>query len=254
MFRLYQLLPAIVRWKDMASRGADVQGVLERVVDAFEEVVVDVESDIERLGNEADVDSIQLRLFPFLVHLVGGQIDAEWSATKRRVVAKTLVSLWRNKATHPSWRAWLQANEAVAHDGWELWKSEIYEAECDYAPYQDYWHPYKAARWDFVDSDDWTRVSFADSLIGEQLIEVFRPIHVLPRRGIRIQHPSDPLSLASGAFEGTVLGLFPDTAPVLTDPGTYVSPPDVCGTSGLELTINCTAFCETACQTACTNR
>jgi len=250
MPKLYELLPFVLRWRDNLARGANPKGMVKILADIVEQELGITEGEIAGLKTLTDVDSIQLSLLPMLLELVGGGIDAEWSEEKQRMVAKAVTLLYHAKGMHSSWESRLRLYTETGRFGWEMWKHEVYEAEGNYSPYQDYDHPLKAARFGLSTSKTvYSPVDFDSELSGEKVIDPVRPVHVLPIRAASLSYPNDSVENASDSQDGSAVGSIFDAAPGLDDPGLYLF---VCGVDGLEIQQSCVGFCEVSCQAGCT--
>lgn len=251
MLNLYQLLPYWVRLRDNELKGPAVEGAIEQAFYAFQQEAETDESLIAGLLDLVNPDSVRATLLAFLARIVAGTgfVKGDWNDGRRRMVLKALVLLFRDKSTHPSWRALLQVNDEAAHDGWEMWKHQLRE-EDDYSSVENGGHRIKSARFRLVDSAAYTPVAWADELSGEAVVDPFRPIHVLPLRSLTEQVEADNASHPAETCLGVAGAAIADDAHIFGDTGTYVDEP--CGSEGAEIVLTCVGFCETICQLSCT--
>lgn len=258
-YDFYSLLPLVMRLRsETATPNANEESVLQRIVYMLEQEAEVVSDQIDGITDLVQPDECPIAYLPLLARLLGIHYSADWSETKRRLFVKAAGLIWHIKATRLSWTTFLEAHGHEDYFPWELWKSQVYE-EFDYSLWQDYGHPYKAARVDIRRPWDTTG---NHGLFVDSIVEDVRPAHVLLRRpgeyaseeSVTFPTPADvgydgePLDafLVAATWSDNV-GAFDDGSVFFEDD----YPLD--GTPGLYIETNCAnVTCETSCQGSCT--
>lgn len=238
MVRLYSLLPWIIRFRDRESLPNSVggEGVLEKIVDAFQEEAEITKTEIDSLAILLDPDQCPPEYLLYISMMFGLPLGDDLPIEFRRWLSKTIVDLWKIKATHPSWEKtffWSLNREIKAE---ELYKTEIY-AEDNYSRGTVYVTQMKAARVDLYEEDVHGNRVYLDEYEAREVfpvVERFRPAHVLLRQYM-VPH------ILSDDFEpDDSLSQFTTRAVIVDDINPW--------SDSLELTSQCIAACESGCQ------
>jgi len=241
--QLYRLLPAIVRERDRLGSGVtdelSEETVLQKIFYAIEQEGGTTEQLTEGLRELLDPASCPVLYLPLLEFLLGSRWPAIWPESRRRLAIASVVKLYHHSGQRLSWVGVLNLLDNVGFFPWELWKESIYETT-HYSRYgggvDGYYGLYHAARVDLTDGT--TDLALTEA--QWDLIEIFRPIHVLLRRqGLAIDDidPDSAVDLDSDVVVGTpTLGV----TEMLSEADDLMS-----------MTIICVATCESACEGAC---
>lgn len=180
---LYSLLPSIVRYKDRLGSGtgySNQETIIQKVFYAIEQECDTTSNLIEGLKQLVDPETCPTSYLPLLQAFLGSKWPAFWSEEKRRQVIKALGKLYHHSGQRLSWVSVLNLFGLLGYFPWELWKGEIYE-DVDYVLYGggSYYGLFHAARVDIRKTDE-TLIELTE--LQKELIENFRPIHVLIRK------------------------------------------------------------------------
>ena len=261
MLSLWDLLPTIIRIRDTESVLPGEEGVLQRIVAAFQEEAEVTKLEIDGLADLADVRECPIEYLPLIAKLLGIRYTATWSEEKRRIFVLAAGYLWHSKGTKESWTAILQSYNYVDYFPWELWKSIIYETT-DYSLWPDYDHPFKAARVDIRRPTDVT--GDTGRLDCLDLIEPVRAAHILVRRAAQYVGDSDAETFETPEdtdYDGSSLvslcaaSRIVDDVEAWSDGGVYLpdDPPES-GEWGLEILLYCSGWsCQMSCTGTCTS-
>lgn len=256
--KIYKLLPAIIRTRDLlASEISGDSPVLERLLEAFEEVydivVGDIEGLPELLSDFGPTYSLYLALF------LGSLLDTTKGQVERERLVKSLVSTYKIKGTSLSWRkAWALVSIS-APNIIELYKSQINETG-DYSSVEDPSHLIPSARISFYGACDTICETGAETqeLSREEQEELFelidhvRPIHVLLPQEVVTGEVTDPFadvldtlgcstSCETGeeSWSGSnVIASFESAFPGISE-------------DSLEIKLSCITYCQQSCTSCC---
>lgn len=256
MLDLYSLLPTVLRIRDTESVLPGEDGVLQRIVAAFQEEAEVTKLEIDGLADLANVRECPIEYLPLIAKLLGIRYTANWSEEKRRIFVMAAGYLWHTKGSKESWKAILQSHSFVDYFPWELWKHIIYETT-DYSLYPDYDHPFKAARVDIRRPTDVTGKT--GRLDCGELVEPVRAAHILIRREAKYIGSDDVdefMTPEDTDYDGTSLvslcaaSRIVDDVEAWSDGGVYLpGETPASGEWGLEIEIYCSGW---ACQSSCT--
>jgi len=236
---LYRLLPEIIRARDRLASGVglnldDQETILQKIFYALEEECDTTDDLTIGLSDLYNFDTCPPQYFPLLELFLGTQWPADWSEERRRLVLSAIVKLYHTSGQRLSWVAVLNLFGHTGFFPWELWKETIYE-DFDYSLYGaddgSYYYQYHAARID-VRNVNRTLLSLTDE--ERQILEYFRPIHVLFRQeGINIPPMASTCkNQSSDTFEGDAGYALEEELSLVTDEFSIVE--------------SCRARCETA--------
>jgi len=236
---LYRLLPEIVRAKDRLASGVglnldDQETILQKIFYLLEQECDTTDELREGLKELYSFETCPVEYFPLLERFLGTQWPAEWPEERRRLVLSAIVKLYHTSGQRLSWVAVLNLFGHTGFFPWELWKETIYE-DFDYSLYGeddgDYYYQYHAAR---IDIRNVNRTLLALTTEERNMIEYFRPIHVLFRQeGVNMPSLADTcLGQSADVCSGIAGNALSDELALVVDEFSVVE--------------SCMARCETA--------
>lgn len=231
---LYELLPSVIRTQDRLGSGVGSttqETILQKLFYALSEVVGTTEQITEGLSDLYNSVTCDAQYLPLLQYMLGSTWPGEWPESRRRQVVSSLVKLYHHSGQRLSWTSVLNLLGYSGFFPWELWKQDVFE-DFDYfleGGADGYYGIFHAARVDIRNSSQTLK-----TLTGaeRELIEHFRPIHVL------IRTDGDPIPVGDDLvteslqvnFLGDANGIFEEQLDSVSDV--------------LAVTIACVALCE----------
>lgn len=256
MAKLYNLLPAIVRARDLlAAEASGNEPVLENLLAAVEGFSDEVTEEIEGLPDL--ITNFDAESAMYLALMLGSLVDTSQTDAQRERFVKGLVAAYKIKGTKLSWnREWLLSEETPPTVV-ELFKSEIYETG-DYAGQQDGSHLLAAARVQFYgpcesgcETGSEISLTRAEQERLFNIIDPARPVHVLLPSQVTegvIEDPFAEIGDTLGCFSSCETGEETWTGSVVQ--GTFEDA-FVLAEDSLEITLSCTTTCEGSCTSCC---
>lgn len=151
---LYELLPAIIRYKDGVASGnvglSANDGIVKKIVDSIEEEAQTSADLVAGLKDLISIEEADEQYLPHIARSLGTGFAASWSADRRRLFLRALMLFYFQSGQHQVWKALLRFSGYPGVEITELWKNEIY-SKGEYSITQDedyYTNDYHAARVD----------------------------------------------------------------------------------------------------------
>ncbi len=276
MTNLYRYLPTLIKLKDKLASNIDDrstdEGILEKLVTMISTMFDETDDFIKEILDIQDPDHCDPSYFSHISYILGTMLPTQGTEAQIRFILKNLISHYKTKGTHNSWRTgWLWQGQDPPKVT-ELWKSTPREVG-DYSEAPDSGHALKSARIqlgacvsyceascevsceygceDLVEFGQ--PLSTQEALAKLAYVDYLRPIHVLLHREAQEVQASSP-------FPGTQESISHYPAPaygVTPDPWlgseTFWDSQDRHHTTGEELSVDsqCVSTCELACQGCC---
>jgi len=259
---LYSLLPAVVRYYDRYSSGIvgldTTETTLQKVVYAMSQETAVSEALIVELQTLLDADNVRVQFLYLISKFLGVKFFGAWPEDKQRLFVKSLEKLYKASGQKKCWKAILNFIGYNGAQPYELWKEDIYEDFEYFRSSGQYYGGYHAAR---VDVDALSG-SLLNDLLTEQELELldnFRPIHVLIRKDGELVDKADTLvQIDQDDFSGGSSLLVEETLNSVSD--TCIKACELHCEAGceagscegtFEISVNCVTNCELFCEVGC---